>query len=1386
MYNTPLVGSLSSPQAKYQLYIELLLDSKEDTTVYCGAFNALAAVNKPVSGDDIINQNFRSLVANVRPYVLIENLIPSTLYNVFCMTQSLIGNQMPYKILIKNKIQASTLCCKVATVTTTTSSVYVSSTTFGLFQLSVDFAPIHTLNVALKTTDGNATTRGQFYPTTLSIPTTAAANTIYSAAFTSSAVPGNQTLNVTLFGLSAKEYELRYGVRNDSFHTPITILTHSLNVPPPVPVMTSAQFTSDGSALVVTFSSLTDKGGALNSFDCGSVFWFKKIANALCSWMDFSRVQVLFVSSQSGVKQSPSSFLNVGDGIKINRNNKIRAFCGVTNTTACMHYDTVVSANVTVLSPSSPALPNVVINAPPQIGACTDLTLDLTSSTGSSGRDWLSSEYHVLDSIDRVAYALETFLNNHTLFRTTPPRNTIPYSMLSAGHVYTFQITLCNFLNACSTSSKSVTISNSTQLVPIISILSDVFTVQTSDKSVSLQATAYTLNCISDVPKYNNLKYVWKLPAFILQPKITYKIALTVTSTISRLSSTTFTTIQVADGSLVSVLKGANSVQKLKIGSFLALDGSQSYDTNYKTDAATISKNALKLNYKWSCLQIAPEFNPSVCLLNLNVQRNTTYTHFNRLNITFLNTANFTSMVNITYRVTLTVNDATRTSSSVTDVMLVSSEQNLLSVAAVSPLALNSAGAIVNSVNQLSLLASLQIVAPCTAQWSVDDLSLNLTQLALVPVHRVFYGTGLVASSTRVQSYSLLLRANALPQRETLVFTLTCSGPISRTSTSITIVTNGGPLPGTFSISPSTGSELTTSFLFSANQFTDSDLPLTYQIAYLRPTLTSSSSSGSAEMLTLFPRSVSTFGTSFLPAGHEYNDYNLTCVLSVYDVYSAVTNVNKTVRVLSSFDDDGDQYAAINLLVATAASGVNSVAQNVAIVNVIATLINTVDCSGAANCTALNRVACLGTANTCGACLSSYVGDLGDKNTLCLSPASYKSLLAKNAINTRVITPYNSSLPASPTNFNYTGPHPTKCKRDKDCGSAWYKCHLIPGNTPTFNFTTHTAITPLIANNTCLVIDKQCDNDCNSQGLCQFRQTSTNAVLSECKVTDSTCVATCLCDRNFFGSSCDLDYAAMKKLQCMRSQLVSTLRNVTRVDDVNDDNVISWSSSLCAIATNAYQVSLSDAQGINEIAGTIVTNANILDLRQYQSILGALTSVDTIASVTSFSDIVCANPFESIVTVRNNTPGQSILSIASQFGSLVASKMVPGQTDNQYVYDNFRISVAVRSLSALTDTSTGSEQVLTPFTIESPQSVYEQVMVTAVSSVSVQPSDLNSDAQSESTSLVTSLIETRSKMFEEPVAVRLLSNSYFLMVSTLSNDVTSNTNTSQNTTATLQ
>ena len=111
-------------------------------------------------------------------------------------------------------------------------------------------------------------------------------------------------------------------------------------------------------------------------------------------------------------------------------------------------------------------------------------------------------------------------------------------------------------------------------------------------------------------------------------------------------------------------------------------------------------------------------------------------------------------------------------------------------------------------------------------------------------------------------------------------------------------------------------------------------------------------------------------------------------------------------------------------------------------------------CLSAPNCSSLFRQPCELTSNTCGSCVTGYIGVLGDSNIACIPPGDNIGI--------------------------------SICSSESDC-QPWESC----------------------VSGACKEKAKTCSNGCSAHGTCNFYDTSTFSSVTVCLVTDSTCMAVC-------------------------------------------------------------------------------------------------------------------------------------------------------------------------------------------------------------------------------------------------------------------------------------
>jgi hypothetical protein len=925
----------------------------------------------------------------------------------------------------------------------------------------------------------------------------------------------------------------------------------------------------------------------------------------------------------------------------------VRAQCNQANTTRCAQFATLPAQMVTVASATQPTAPAVAMSAPVSIGGCNSLLVDLTTSSGSAGRPWASMAFSVsttpvnLEASD----ALSAFLRTSYVY--SPP-TVIPNDRLRPGTTYTIQATLCNFLGACGSAVRTVAVTVSNAVVPTANILGATRRTVRRMDGLSLSSNSFTQSCTGTI-SYANLRSSWliqevsatgallsvaglrstsqnpavfRLNPYALSVGSLYQISLNATALVSFESATASVFVDVQPANIVASIVGGTP-KSYKQGDPFTVDASRSYDE----DVAVRTGAAAGLKFEWSCIQSAPTFS-AACPLTLNFDSTAT-------NVDKITVASPFAASNTQSRITVRVYDTSRSSSAFVDITITQDAKPELSIT--SSLASLSN---INTNQNLPLLGSLKLVTACTAVWSVDDRSVALSAASLTPI------SAALRPDAKPLLFNLLIGSGQLPQRASLVFTLTCG----EAQTAVTVTTNGAPLPGEFLIVPRNGTELLTPFQFSAVQWSDPDLPIQYQFGFESVT--------SLSRLVIVSKSEFSYAKSTLPAGPEDKLGLLNCSLQVYDSLGANAEKITTITVNKAVSLE-DRQASVLLLIN---SNTGSVDDTKRVLSVASSVINSVNCTAAPNCTVLHRNKCLTTDQSCGSCADGYVGDVGDQNSPC--------------------------MPFAAASTNRT--ERVKCGNDALCES-WEYCETSTGQ--------------------CEVQPKSCFRNCSDHGTCIYTSTSLGIHVPqrECKINNQFCIATCSCFDQYSGRLCEISNTDLRSRRAVRSQLIQSLQNLTLIDDINVNSMASWSANLYSLSLNPFELSVNDAANIVSIANATLQNAIALGVESIDQMKGILQATDTVSSVRRYNynpnDYTSANFDTSYEFVNNTAVG--IIPVLSLYSSLVQGAMVLGQQDVSYYYENFRMSAGLHSLASNGDN----------ITVNTPVSDYENFVGTPASSI---------------------------------------------------------------------
>ena len=967
--------------------MQVAIGGEQEALVYCAAFAVavLGDAHTLTSVSEITRQSIVGVAdreegtgAELSVSLDIEGLVPATSYAVHCLAVSLDGLPSTLRAANSKFAAARTLCCKEVVVSLSRRAYRVSGSYLDATTVSIDVSPSSALSLdfaingssALVTPAGGAPV---VYPAALNFSSATLLPAVELLTVITGAATGAFSLQVSLSGPAAAEYSV-------VFPEGAELVVLAADVEPPAPSMQAAVFSGDGSSVVLTFSFNTNRAGFSSGFPCNALLAFAGSAAAECLWLDAARIAIYPVYRSS----APEDVLLVGTNITFTQAAAaagqdtaagIRAECMLSDAAACLGWATAseayggrVGGFIAVEAPpaATAQVPSVGISAPTVIGACSNLTIDLSSSVGAAGRPWSRTSIAALSrtaSTTSLA-ALQAYLDHNLTFSPPSP---IPFHLLNRGTTYTFKIELCNFLGFCGSSNWAVQVLNSVDEVSIATVLGSSQRTLLRPRQLSIKANSFVESCDGS-RSVSSLQYAWslqvesagaaqnialpssnsqnpaifKVPPYSLTVGVQYKLSVVVTSSATaalRASATTY--VLVEQSRLVAQL-ACGSDLALTAGTEATLDASGSYDE----DLRGVTGLAAGLTYSWSCQQVLPTFSPECGLSILQQQAG------------MLTVTAGVGAANSTSRVTVTVFDASRSASASTDVQVVLSARAQLAISSALSSLLS-----VNTAKTFTLTGRLVLPQACSARWTVDDTSsVQLSESSLTPIT--------VALPAGAHTLNLKLGAGALPQRSTLVFSLSCGAARS----SITVATNGAPQPGAFSVTPASGEALSTRFMLSASAWDDADIPLSYEFGFY---------SGSASsVLTLLGRSEQTYVESVLAAGPPQQGYKREVWLFVYDALDSSESATVGVTVLP-IADEVRELEVIEQLVSLAGDGVDA---NLQLTSVSSAALSTADCSLAPNCSALHRLGCAATAGTCGVCQEGFVGDAGDHNTPCCLP----------------------------------------------------------------------------------------------------------------------------------------------------------------------------------------------------------------------------------------------------------------------------------------------------------------------------------------------------------------------------------------------------------------
>jgi hypothetical protein len=1203
----------------------------------------------PKSTNEVITKGKETTIYFINNLVSLTGLSPVTNYTVYCLTVSLEGDIMPYKFVLQNALHFTTTCCKTIDVSISKSVVSVSSTVQNAVSLGLSNPPSTFLQLSCSLVSmTNPAVSISFFP---AVTTFSGISTSLVQAYTFS-IPtaGRYMLEVKAFGTSASEFQVNYltsRYMNASLPT---------NLPPPA--LVSAMFNDDGTLVTVSFDQATNRGGYTNLFPCSALLSFAGVSQSQCRWQDDQNIAI---SQQSNsINGNSNVLLSTGDSIALVKNNTVTAKCNLQFGGGCPIL-ICLPRTVFIATALNPVQPKVIIHAPSSISSCASLTLDISNSVGSGGRKWKSYKIEIFNSNSYDNDALSNFINNNRTYSLLPA-SAIPSLLLRKGSVYSFTITLCNFLGTCGKNSIEVAVSNSTYSLSLNILGNTQISIYPKD-SLLIQAVGFVQTCGTSIPLTNDGKtdYKWtlayvngtvlpmttisqnklyfKLNPYSLHPATNYMITLTVRIAQFSLSQTSSASVQVQTDNVVASVVPSTFTSKPQ--QYILLDGTYSTDLNYPRD----SSEQFGIRFQWGCLQVLPVFNASFC--SFKFSQSNVLGKNQKLTYSALNATAGREAINSTVRIYLTVSKSGKSNTNYADIKIVSfvPKKNDVSVSVVSGSSSN-----FNTQVGLVLMGQIKVVSPCNSVWSVDDSSIALKNISLTPV-------SVTMNSLGVQSIYLSLRPNSLPGGSSLTFSLNCAGLAQ-----LSISTNSPPLPGTFSVSPLTGQSLSTSFKFQALFWSDADLPLSYQFNYYSSRISSN--------VIIRGQNPSTTSSSILPEGSALLNHQIQCLLQVFDSLKAQSVRTANLTVVPS-TNSSITSSFLNIL-RSQSSGQDASTDNSRVaVSIVATSLTKVNCSNLPfSCTALRRNPCSSLSQTCGDCLNGFIGD-SQANSLCLTVSEYYILQGQSPTLSPTLLPSSllhlqesnqiSSTKAASLAVAAVGVN-QRCSSNSQC-PLWYSCDKVRRR--------------------CLLASKECTLNCLGDGNCTFQNINNADPLEKCFVNDPTCISTCHCDSGFTGAFCQYRTADWLTRQQTASLAMEVLFNLTRTDDINDQTLSSWTQLLQLLSSSPQ---LLDQPGMKmgiEVAVKafqVANNRSLTTSAMSSSLIIALDNLATVLEITSYQLERFHNSSSIVLSSVNNSFVNSfgLISILDQFVLFKLGGIFLAEKDQSELFNQFRYLLAAR------------------------------------------------------------------------------------------------------------
>eukprot|EP01031_Cornospumella_fuschlensis_P028622 gene28623-34552_t len=1235
----------------YNMVVEVALDKAG--IVYCGVFRSRPAY-VPQSLDEVALQNrvARSSYKDTHVFtVFIPGLIPVTSYSLYCYAESTSGSRSSWTTALQTGQNVTTSCCRKLYLRLTTYSIAEGVDQRNLLSIEVEGGPPTAASLKIDVILQQASTDSSIYvvpnafvPSAFSVTGALGSSSSSPSIFLRSSLTklSQGVYRVLLNVTGSSDYEVVYKSNggDSALYCNLTVL--SSNVAVVAPTLSSATYSSDGSFLQIEFSAETNRGGVSGHFLCSEMFRFSCAQSSSCIWRDFSTVLAFVNTSTSCATPNQSLSLALSAAVKARC---MTSTCEISG--QFLWPNSSVATIVTIASPTVANDPAVVLSMPSSIGSCSSLLIDATASTGNGGRVWKSFKVEVsgIDIYTGVAVnvsSLQSFLQS-SLYNLFPQPDLIPAVLLSEGCLFTFQITLCNFLGACGSASRRLSVVSTK--VPLLTITGSSLLSVKRNAALTVTAVGAIPSCDGNNGSIStgqySLIYRWTVirenivqphlasssrnpSRFLLSPYsllvnvlYTVSVSASIVSQASLVSSSVASAsiqVFVVSGDIVPIIEGG-TIRSVRVGQLLMLDASRSYDEDVLPQFASTSM----LRFSWTCLQVAPSLsNDCSGIFNATLYRASS-------SLSVLQLLSLQVAPAEVYWTVVVLDGTSNTDNGRRSAQTTVTIKILPAIASIIQLSLSASansGAVgmkINALQPLQIVGSVEVPAQIAASlsWEIDSSSgiRNLASVALVDAESITNITLPASLTSRLYYFYLPLNTALLPTGFNIAFKLSCylQSPGVSSSSSINIFVNSPPRPGFFLVSPEEEVELTYLFSFSCSRWVDDDLPLTYQFGFIAPT------AGGSEVV-LRSKMLVSFADLALSAGLASRNFTVNCFAQVFDSLQSNATSFAAVRVLEKPALSGDElqnFVLSGIQQGNLTGNVDALKQAASMSSF---LMNRVNCSLAPmDCSSrYNRLECYRTPHTCGPCLEGYVGDDGDSNQMCVFDAHNRN---------------REILPASVSQ------------------------------------------TPLISM-------KHCPANCSGHGHCSYKSLITQEDVSVCLTGDFSCVPYCQCQASYVGSiSCSLTEEQLRDKQELREAVVSGLARIAELEDVDALGLQSLISSLNLVSQSVDEISEVSSKGLLDLASYVVRNAASAGLTT-QGATDVLALMQSLMAANDQRNRVrqerrrrARRGLDALEQPLSNYTLQRSQDILSDFAAFAAGNMAPGQNPLQIAQSSFTMHV---------------------------------------------------------------------------------------------------------------